>query len=245
MILRIKEQDDLFSALDKFGFKTSIEEKGSVLIKINLARPPEPSHPRSSPFLLSQLIRYVTAYSSSCAIVESADGYLSENLKSIGLMETIETYHVKLIDLDLEKEVECKRIEDENHYLPKCLKEYGVRIALPAMSKRPQMIFSNNVKLFVGIVPRRMYQIGEPLSWRPRVHLDLHKSVANIYRVVQGYAPFDFYVNGGLAMDERRGEFVCPDIWIGNDAVELDHAVLHEVFQLEPPEYMLRLLGEL
>jgi len=76
--------------------------------------------------------------------------------------------------------------------LSKVIKEYGVRVGIPATSKRSNMTFSNNVKLFVRIVPRKMYQIGKPQSHRPQIHLDLHKSVANIYRAVTTYAPFDF-----------------------------------------------------
>jgi hypothetical protein len=105
------------------------------------------------------------------------------------------------------------------------------------------MIFSNNVKLFVGAVPRRMYQIDNKIvDWRPRIHIDLHKSVANIFRAIQGYSPFDFFINGGLAMDENKGEFMYDDILIGNDGIELDLYVLEKYFShLEIPEYLKRL----
>lgn len=110
-------------------------------------------------------------------------------------------------------------------------------------SKRPQMIFSNNVKLFVGAVPRRMYQIDDNhIDWRPRVHIDLHKSVSNIFRAIQEYSPFDFFINGGLVMDEIKGEFIYEETLISNDAIELDLHVLHNLFSyLVVPEYLKRL----
>jgi hypothetical protein len=85
--------------------------------------------------------------------------------------------------------------------------EYGIQIGLSAFSKRSGMTFSNNVKLFVGAVPRRMYQVDAETTWRPCVHIDLHRSVANIYRAIMSYAPFDFFVNGGRATIEGQGRF--------------------------------------
>jgi hypothetical protein len=120
------------------------------------------------------------------------------------------------------------------------LREYAVRIGIPATSKRPGMTFSNNVKLFVGAVPRRMYQDGEPTTWRPRVHVDLHRSIANIYRAVMQYAPFHYFVNGGKAAVEGQDEIERAEVYVGDDALELDLHVL-ERFDLEAPEYVRRL----
>ncbi|MBN1811679.1 MAG: hypothetical protein JXA14_07580 [Anaerolineae bacterium] len=75
---------------------------------------------------------------------------------------------------------------------------------------------------------------------RPRVHVDLDKSVANIYRAVMAYAPFGFFVDGGRAMVEGRGEFESPEILVGDDAMELDRFVI-EQFGLESPGYVSRL----
>jgi hypothetical protein len=130
-------------------------------------------------------------------------------------------------------------VDDEVHYLPRCLKDYAVRIGMPMTSKRPDMVFSNNIKLFVGAVPRRMYQLDEPTTWRPRVHVDLQKSVANIYRAVMAYAPFEFFINGGKAMFEEQGEIELPQILVGDDALELDRFVLDQ-FGIDPPEYIER-----
>ena len=133
--------------------------------------------------------------------------------------------------------------DGETHYLPRCLRDYAVCIALPATSKRPGMTYSNNVKLFVGAVPRHMYQLDEPSTTRPRIHVDLHRSVANIYRAVIDYAPFQFYVNGGRAMVEGRGEIELDQVFVGDDAVELDLALLARL-GLEAPGYIERLAPE-
>jgi hypothetical protein len=92
----------------------------------------------------------------------------------------------------------------------------------------------------MGAVPRRMYQLGEPTGWRPRLHLDLHRSVANIYQAVMKYSPFHFFINGGKAMIEGRGEMELPEVLIGDNALELDQYFLKQ-FHLEVPEYIERL----
>jgi hypothetical protein len=73
------------------------------------------------------------------------------------------------------------------------------------------------------------------------VHVDLHKSVADIYRAVMAYAPFGFFVNGGRAMFEGRGEVDLGPVLVGDDALELDRFVL-EGFGVEVPEYIRFLL---
>lgn len=242
MLYTCKNQNDFFSYLDKIGLKEKINKEKSVLIKINLARPAEKGHPRTDPKLLSDVIKYVYSCGGICAIAEGANGYLRENLEHEGLADIISNYNVEVIDLDFE-EAEKISINGEDHYIPKCLKNYGVRIGIPATSKRPEMIFSNNVKLFVGAVPRSMYQTDNKIvDWRPRVHIDLHKSVANIFSTIQTYSPFCFFINGGLAIDENVGEFHFKDILIGNDGVELDLYVLRNYFSNhEIPDYLIRL----
>jgi hypothetical protein len=175
-----------------------------------------------------------------CAIAEGADGFLEQNIASIGLDKLVQEYGVEVLDLDL-ADTDCVIVDNESHYLPKCLNDYAVRLGFPATSKRPGMIFSNNVKLFVGAVPRKMYQHDEISASRPLIHVDLHRSVANIYRAIMAYAPFDFFVNGGRAMFEDRGEIDLGEVLIGNDALELDQFVLKQ-FGLEPPAYVKRLV---
>jgi uncharacterized protein (DUF362 family) len=239
MILSVNEKDSLHTALDGIGLGSALEAGGSVLIKVNLARPPEPRHPRTDPVLLTEVIRYAAHFGTRCAIAEGADGFLQRNIDRMGLSSVIEECDVRVLDLDLEK-ADYVVVDDEKHYVPRCLKDYAVRVGMPATSKRPGMIFSNNVKLFVGAVPRRMYQTGESIASRPRVHIDLHKSVANIYRAVMAYAPFGFFVNGGRAVFEDQGEIELPEILVGDDALELDQLMLKQ-FDLESPEYIARL----
>jgi uncharacterized protein (DUF362 family) len=239
MILSTGIDEPLQIALDKIGMGEAIKRGRSVLIKVNLAWIPEPGHPRTDPALLTNIIRYVAQCGARCAIAEGAGGFLRQNVETIGLGQVVEAYKVELLDLDLE-DFDCVAVEGEEHYLPRCLKAYAVRIGLPATSKRPGMIFSNNVKLFVGAVPRRMYQAGEPTTWRPRLHENLHRSVACIYRAMMAYAPFGFFVNGGLVMIEGYGERDFGEILVGDDAIELDHYVLGR-FGLELPEYLAEL----
>lgn len=244
MILHGENQKEFYENMDHLKLGEKIRQAGKVLIKINLARPAESGHPRTDPSLLADILRYVHANGGTCAIAESANGYLEQDLKLAGLSEVIDDCGAQVLDLDF-ADTDLVDITGEEHYLPKILKEYCLRIAVPAASKRPGMIFSNNVKLFVGAVPRNRYQLGdEVVDYRPRIHLNLHRSVANLYRSMQWYAPFDFYINGGLAVDERRGEFRFPQILIGSDALELDEYVLKTYFPgLEAPEY-LKILAE-
>jgi uncharacterized protein (DUF362 family) len=236
-----EKQSDLNLILDQFGMKNKIIRGKSVLVKINLSRPAAPEHPRSDPFLLSELVKYIYENNGTCAIAESANGYLAANLEQAGLTDIISQYNVKVIDLDLEEADEVI-FNDEKHYIPKCFQAFGLRIGLPVASKREEMVFSNNIKLFVGAVPRRMYQLDNKIvDWRPRVHLDLHKSVANIFGAIQSYSPFTVFINGGLAMDERKGEFLINEVLVGDDGLELDLYILKNYFNyLELPDYLTR-----
>jgi uncharacterized protein (DUF362 family) len=171
--LSIAWDSALHTGLDEIGLGAAIGEGGSVLIKVNLARPPEPGHPRTDPALLTQVIRYVAGYGARCAIAEGADGFLRQNVTRVGLDGVIRAHRVEVLDLDLEDgAVEPVTVGDETHYFPRCLKAYAVRVGMPATSKRPGMTFSNNVKLFVGAVPRRLYQDDAANAPRPRVHDD-------------------------------------------------------------------------
>jgi len=240
MILSVAKDNTLYTAFDEIGLGIAIREGDCVLIKINLAHPPEPLHPRTDPSLLLQVIQYIANHGAHCALAEGADGFLHQNVESIGFGDVVKEYQIKLIDLDLE-DTDCIVVDSENHYLPKCLRDYPVRLGMPATSKRPGMTFSNNVKLFVGAVPRRMYQNAEGESPRPRVHADLHRSITNIYRSIMASAPFHFFINGGKAMLEDRGEIDLKEIFVGDDALELDQFVLDK-FGIEPPDYIRRLV---
>jgi uncharacterized protein (DUF362 family) len=242
MFLTCEMQNDLAFTFDQFGLKNKIMSEKSILVKINLAHPAIPGHPRTDSFLLSELIKYIVANNGTCAIAESANGYLAANLQQAGMTDIINRYDVKVIDLDFEDTEEII-YNGEKHYIPKCFQAYGIRIALPVASKREGMVFSNNIKLFVGAVPRRMYQIdSKVVDWRPRVHLDLHKSVADIFGAIKSYSPFTVFINGGVAMDERNGEFSMNEVLVGDDGLELDLHILKKYFDyLEIPEYLQKI----
>lgn len=242
MIWSAMNMEQLPEILGASGLGSAVEREGTALIKVNLSSPPRPGAPRSDTSLIREVVDYVLRNgAAACAIVESANGYLHQNLESIGLGALIRKGDVMVIDLDLQ-ETDCVTVDGECHYLPRCLKDYAVRIGIPATSKRRNLIFSNNVKLFVGAVPRRMYQVGVPGYGRPRVHIDLHTSVANIYRATMLYAPFHFFVNGGNAIVEGLGETHLDDILVGNDALELDRYLLTRL-GIEQPNYIEMLGG--
>ena len=192
--------------------------------------------------ILKTIVSFIYQNGGKCAIAEGARGFLKENLIISDFEEMLKHYNIKVIDCDLEDSEEVLT-NVEKHYIPKCFKVYPVRIAIPATSKREGMIYSNNIKLFVGAVPRKMYQIdnsdvnrGEP---RPKIHENLHSSVANLFLALENYSPFQFYINGGLSYNENIGEFNINEVFIGNDALELDCHIFHKYFNnCEYPEYL-------
>ena len=241
MFLTSDNEQNLLENFDSIGLKNETKNKG-VLIKINIARGYTKNHPRTDITLLKTLVTYIYQNGGTCAITEGCDGYLTENLIASGFEDMLKEYRIKVIDVDLE---DCEEVISygESHYIPKCFREYSTRIAVPATSKREGMIYSNNVKLFFGAVPRRMYQldnknasIGTP---RPKLHVNLFSSVANLFLAIQKYSPFQFYVNGGLSYNENKGEFVLPKTYIGNDALELDCHMFRTFFSdCAYPDYL-------
>ena len=232
---------ELFDSIEAIGLKHEIINKKNVLIKINMGKYRK-NHPRTDTTLLRSIIDYIYESGGRCAIAEGSDGYLTKNLIDYGFEDTLKRYHVKVIDIDSEDSEEVLSY-DEKHYIPKCFKEYPIRIAIPATSKREGMIFSNNIKLFVGAVPRKMYQldgvdagISAP---RPRIHQNLHLSVANLFLAIQSYSPFQFYINGGASFNENIGEFSFSETFVGNDALELDCHMFKAFFNdCEYPDYL-------
>src|SRR5512141_2364730 len=129
MILSI--QKSLPTALDDIGMGIALRKGGSALIKINLARPPEPGHPRTDPGLLEEVVHYISHNGARCAIAEAADGFLWQNIESIGLDRVIHEHSVVVLDLD-QNDFDCVVVDGEQHYLPRCLRDYAVRIGMPA-----------------------------------------------------------------------------------------------------------------
>lgn len=221
--------------LDAMGIGPRIAEAQQVLVKINLARPPQPGHPRTDAGLLADLIEYVTAHGGRLTLAECADGFLATNITAAGLSDVVADHAVTLLDLD-HAATDCVMIDDEAHYIPTCLRDFPLRIGFPVTSQRREMTFSSNIKLFVGAVPRRFYQLGEPSTARPRIHVNLHQSVAAIYRAIQHVAPFQYFINGGNAFFEGLGDVTLPAVFVGDDGLELDQTLV-QLYDLEPPDY--------
>jgi len=213
-----------------------------VLIKINLTRPCVPLITRTDMTLLKTVVDYIYQNGGRCAITEGAGGYLKENLIAYGFEDTLKYYNVKVIDVELE---DCEEVVSygEYHYIPKCFKEYFVRIAMPYTSKRDGMIFSNNIKCFFGAVPKKMYQLDNPSELigipRPRLHQNLHLSVANLFMAMNDFSRFHFYINGGFSFNENIGSFPLNETFIGDDALELDLFLFQKYFSdCEYPSYL-------
>lgn len=216
---------------------------GRVLVKINLARPAAPGCPRTHMPLLAALIHYVAAHGGRCALAEGANGYLEANLDADGFFRLVEPGTVDLVEVDAEA-CELVEVNGQRHYIPSCFKDFPLRIALPATTKREGMLYSGNVKLFVGAVPHRFYQEGgQTVGWRPLVHRQLDRTVANIFLAMERAAPFHWYINGGASHHQRRGGFYLDGPFIGNDALELDNYLYKRYFSdCAYPEY-LAILG--
>ena len=235
-------KQELFDNFEAIGLKHEIINKKDVLIKINLSRAYTKNLPRTDMTILKSIINFTYQNGGRCAIAEGARGFLIENLINSGFEDTLIQYNIKVIDIDSEDSEEMLS-NGEKHYIPKCFKEYPVRIAIPATSKREGMIYSNNIKLFVGAVPRKMYQLdgtdaGRDVP-RPKIHQNLHLSIANLYLAIQSYSPFQFYINGGLSFNENIGEFNYTETFVGNDALELDCHIFKTFFKTcEYPDYL-------
>jgi len=234
--------DELHNNFESIGLKKEINTKNEVLIKINLARVYQKNHPRTDMILLKTLINYIYQNGGKCAIAEDSDGFLRDNLINSGLEDIMNSYNIRVIDIDCE---DCDEVisYDEHHYIPKCFRDYPVRIALPATSKRVNMYYSNNIKLFVGAVSRKMYQLDgtalEKHAPRPKLHQNLDLSISNLFLAIKEYSPFQFYMNGGLSFNENIGEFNITETYVGNDALELDCHLFQRFFSdCEYPDYI-------
>jgi len=241
MFLISNNNQELFKNLELIGFDNKIASK-DVLIKVNLSGLYFKNHPRTDMSLLKKVVDYVYQNGGRCAISEGANEHLTDNLIASGFEDTLNYYKIKVIDIDSEDYDEVVSY-GEYHYIPKCFQEYPVRIAIPSTSKREGMIFSNNIKLFFGAVPRKMYRLdddnrpkGVP---RLRLHKNLQFSVASLFLAMNSYSKFQFYINGGLSYNENIGEFIFNEIFVGNDALELDLHLFTNYFNgCEYPEYL-------
>ena len=241
MFLTSESERKLFENFKTVGLKNDTKNN-DVLIKINLSGVYKKNHPRTDIALIKALIDYIYINGGRCAIAEGANGHLTENIIASGLVDIVNRFGINIIDVDLE---DCDEVVSygELYYIPKCFREYPVRIAVPSASIREGLIYSNNIKLFVGAVPKKMYQtngVNAPAGVpRPRLHQNLSLSIANLFHAIQNYSPFQFFINGGLAYNENKGEFVLTEIFTGNDALELDCHLFRTFFNdCEYPDYL-------
>lgn len=241
MFFRSNNKELLYNNFDKIGLKKDIENN-DVLIKINLSGIYTKNHPRTDMNLLKELVTFIYQNGGKCTITEASNGYLTENLINSGLRDFLNYYNVKVVDVDL---ADCDEVytQGERHYIPKYFQEYSVRIGFPATSKREEMLYSNNVKLFFGAVPRSKYQLDNQIIPkgvpRPKLHINLHISIVNLFLTLKNYSPFKYYINGGLSYNEKIGEFTLSETYIGDNALELDNYLFQTYFNnCEYPEYL-------
>lgn len=225
--------------------KYGLKKDSRVIIKVNLAERATPQKPKVDVKLLRELVSTIVEYCGNCTICECAQGQLKTYLYELGFEKEIKAGHINVIDLD--EESDDRLIEATNEYgtymLPKCLLDYDFRIALATASKRERCIFSNCVKLFVGIVPYRTLQLYNKTfyGWRPAIHMDLHNNVCGIFSAVMKYTPFHLFISGGNAYKEGRGLFESQ-VYASDNAIQLDLEVLKKEFDIPIPMY-LRLLS--
>jgi len=242
MFLSSKNDPELYDNFKTIGLK-NVVKNNDALIKINLSGMYQTNHPRTDMALLKKVVAYIYNNGGTCAITEGSSGCLTQSLVASGFGDILKKYDIKIINVDLLNEFEKIDSRGEYHYIPKCFLKYPVRIAVPAASKRAGMLYSNNIKLFFGAVPRKMYQLdnaGAPaIVPRPKLHQNLHNSVASLFLAVKNYSDFHFFINGGLAYNENAGEFILTDTFVGNNALELDLHIFQTFFNdCEYPEYL-------
>jgi uncharacterized protein (DUF362 family) len=238
-ILECIKADDISIFLKKIGLYKDAKYK-RVAIKINLAKPPSVNNPKTDPILLRSVINFLHSEGYEISIIESANGYLEENIRFIGLGKELEMGMFEVVDLDNEMAEKLISKDGDIHWFPKCLKNFDIRIAIPSTSLRHGKIFSNNVKLFVGIVPRRYYQKSDQVgTWRAKIHDDLHRSIANIFVLLSEYAPFHFFINGGNTYIESQLIQTLPKYYISNNGCYLDLHLIREL-GINLPDYLLR-----
>ena len=222
----------------KIGLNDLVKNGSRVAIKINLAKYPQINNPKTDPTLLSSTIKLVNSMGGHVTIIECANGFLEENLRLIGLGNDFDAGLFEILDLDFEDTEEIIAADGEIHFLPKCLKQFDVRIAIPVASLRENHVFSNNVKLFIGIVPRCHYQTGDHTTWRPRIHENLSRSISNIYTLLNMYSPFHFYINGGNTFIRDRVNMErLPRYYVSDNGYELDLYLL-QALDIVVPQYL-------
>ena len=226
-------------------FKTrivSLARSARVAIKVNCSKPHRPSTPQTDPAVLELVIPELLNAGCTVSLMEGGNGYLPELLEDSGLSRKT-LGRIDVIDIDGLKNVDRVLWDGQEYFLPTLLKDFDFRIACPAATKKPGYLFSNNVKTFVGLLPRQFCQDGANTSFsRPSIHDDVHRSVMEVYLSFQRYSQFDLYINGGNVLFENRPAASLEGFLMSDDGLCLDVHVL-DTFELEYPEYIQMLLA--
>jgi uncharacterized protein (DUF362 family) len=241
MIATISKDEKINILFNTPWIKSVIEKKCKVIIKINLAGLPEKNHPRTDSQLLENVIHFFLDMGFMITICESADGYLSMNLCSIGLDWMTQSKFIQIIDLD-EQEYFNVDTNGQKISIPNYLKTNDLKISIPCTSKRENMLFTNNIKNFFGATPRVEYLRTGQGRWRSTLHDELTKSVINVYKSFENHAKFDLYINGGNSYRECDGSFNFDKVFISNSAIELDQHIFDRYFSnAAMPEYLIQI----
>ena len=242
MIHSISKTDKMSLLFRPSWVYSMIEERQEVVIKINLARPPEENHPRTDSALLKATVQFFLDRDCKIIICESADGYLKKNLLSLGFGWMNMIPEIQIMDLD-EVEYDIVSVNGQKIAIPTLFNDTQLKISIPCTSKREGMLFSSNVKNFFGATPREIYLREGDGRWRSRLHDDLTQSVMNVYNAFERFAHFDLYVNGGKAHKETIGDFELNKVYISDNGVELDRYLFERYYSdLKMPEYLKNLI---
>lgn len=239
MIRSIDQTNNLTELFTTKSVEQKLRNSTNVMIKINLGRPPEKKHPRTDEALLRRLLSLLVDHGKPITVVESADGYLSDNLDSIGIRSLMESLDVQHVDIDT---VEFYNVSVNNQeiQIPRFFDDFDLRISMPCASKREGMLFSNNIKNFFGATPRIEYLRQGEGRWRSKLHDDLTRSIINVFDAFERHSKFDYFINGGSAYSEKIGLFDISKIYLSDDAIELDKYFFNQYFQGdEKPDYLV------
>jgi len=136
--------NNIGQVLTQAGLPPATIRGEQVLLKINLARPPHSTHPRTDAQLLRSVLQYCLDAQAQPTLCERTNGCLAQNLAYIGILEFLHAANIPYLEIDDQETVTIQGGQQQ-HHLPKMFAGYAYRLALPCASKREQMRFSNNV----------------------------------------------------------------------------------------------------
>lgn len=243
-------QSELLNWLKKIN-DTNLSKK-RIFLKPNMG------YPKKSPFTTSlEVIEAIIKVFSNFNVKEIIIGEGStskstalDNFYATGLIERLENYEVKFLDLNTLESTEVNLESGATHYLPSILAEVDYRISVPVIKyyddDNGKFFLSNAIKNFFGLPPKVKYQLQEESHMRDSLHSNLHKSVAEIYQAVQKFAPFHLYICDGLTTLFGFANEGKPKKWgkilIADNALKADSKIL-ELMKKPYPEF-LKILQE-